>query len=584
MSYNLLFEQALQAFDQGSWNEAETLLRQIDNTAPDNPEVLNLLGLIAQAKGLHREACSYFAAALRQEDQKAAFHYNLAFSLKALKQYRESLLHFEKVLNLAPGVKETHNEMALIYEAMEQFEQANQHWQAALQLDKDYLEAEINMANALRHTDPTAAMQKLSVIAAKTPDAPEVWYDLAWLAYHKGDFATALSYIKRALELSQQSDDVYYVDGLILSALKQNKAAEAAFAKALELNANHAGALFSWANLQSKQANYVEAEKAYKRLIELSPDDFAVHNNYAEMLYRQRRLSEALEEYRQAVILEPKSAEVSNNLGAVLRDIKDYPQALDLFFNALSLNPQMTEISVNIAETLILFSAQEPKQALSLAEKWHKSYPDNPFAAHIEAALRGENVDHNQIYTEKLFDNFADNYELVMQNVAYSAPKIIRKITGPLVGRIADLGCGSGLMGLAVKDTSNRLIGVDLSAKMLEKAREKNIYDELIQADILDFLRQRQDFDWVLAADVLEYVGDLADFIKLCKNKKTAFSVEVTDEVETYQIQASGRFCHNPLYVEKLLQEFGFCAISKENLILRTENGLPVQGCVFVAS
>ena len=48
MGYDLLFQQALGFHEQGRLNEAENIYRQILETAPNNPDILNLLGLIAQ--------------------------------------------------------------------------------------------------------------------------------------------------------------------------------------------------------------------------------------------------------------------------------------------------------------------------------------------------------------------------------------------------------------------------------------------------------------------------------------------------------------------------------------------------------
>lgn len=60
MGYDLLFQQALGFHEQGRLNEAENIYRQILETAPNNPDILNLLGLIAQQKGLHAQAVDYF--------------------------------------------------------------------------------------------------------------------------------------------------------------------------------------------------------------------------------------------------------------------------------------------------------------------------------------------------------------------------------------------------------------------------------------------------------------------------------------------------------------------------------------------
>lgn len=56
MSYDLLFRRAVDFHQNGEFDKAEMLYRQILETVPENPEVLNLLGLIAQIKGIHQEA------------------------------------------------------------------------------------------------------------------------------------------------------------------------------------------------------------------------------------------------------------------------------------------------------------------------------------------------------------------------------------------------------------------------------------------------------------------------------------------------------------------------------------------------
>ncbi len=583
MSYNALFTLALEAFDNGDLAQAETLARQIMQTVPDNPDVLNLLGLIAQTKAQHAEACSYFSAAIRQQPNHAAFCYNLAFSLKASAQYAEALVYFDKVLRLAPTVKETHNEMACIYEILGNLVQAREHWEAALKLDADYITAQINLVNSYKQDNPAKALHDLREIASRNPAEVLVWYDLAWLFYEKNDISAALDAAQKAVALAPEADAVHYLLGLIYQNRNDVLQAEKEFLQAEFLNESNFAAKLYLADIYSRAGQFNEAEVRYKRLIELNAKDFDTHNNYAEMLYRQKRLPEALEEYRQAVIINPEAAEVSNNLGVVLKDLKEYDEALGLFFNALSKAPQLEAASVNLAETLILLAADDGVAAQKIAEKWQNLFPDNPFAAHINAALKGENIVHNQVFIEKLFDNFADNYELVMQNLAYSAPLVIRGIAGPLEGRIADLGCGSGLVGVAVKTDRNKIIGVDLSTKMLEAAEGKKVYDELVKADILDFLRQRSDFEWVIAADVLCYLGALEDFIMLCRGKSLIFSIECLEADEDYRLQSSGRFKHNPSYVENLLHQNGFCAISKEDVVLRTENKQPVRGCIFKA-
>ena len=493
------------------------------------------------------------------------------------------MYNFNKVVALAPQIKETYNEIACVYEELNNLVSAREYWEKALQYDENFANAEINMANSYRFDNEEKAISDLLKLSEKYSSEALVWYNLAWIYHNRNEYEKALKYANNALELFPNSDTIRYLIGLCYLGQEKENEAKQMFLDAEFINPNNPEPKLCLADIFSRNNDFEEAEKRYRQLIEADIKNFAIYNNYAEMLHRQKRLLEAMDIYRKAVILSPSSADVSNNLGVVLRELEEYEEALGLFFNALALNPNLVEVSVNIWETLVLLEAKDNQKAREIAQNWCKSYPDNQFAVYAKSVLEGETVENNKVFTEKLFDNFADNYEMVMQNLDYTAPLAIKRIAGHVVGRVADLGCGSGLVGMAVKKNENYLIGVDISAKMLEKARDKNIYDELVKSDIIEFLKSRNDYDWIIAGDVLGYIGKLDEFIKCCRGKNIIFSIEINDGEEDCKIQANGRFMHNPVAVEKLLIKYGFCDIYKENLDLRMENSSPVKSMIFKA-
>lgn len=580
MSYEMMFHNAVGLHEAGRLDEAETIYRQILETAPEQPDVLNLLGLVAQAKGAQSEACRLFMRAIRGKPQEASFYYNLAFSFKLDNRPREALENFIKVTELAPTVKETYNEIALLLQDSD-MNKARQNWSYALQLDGNYAVAKANMAMSYESENSGKAIADLEKLAGEYPHEALIFYYLTKLYMQRELWENAWSTAVKAKELAPTSDEIRVLLALLSCHDNQPENAKIYFAKAELLNPNNLAALMGLADLYSREGNFAEAELRYKRVIELESNNFDAHNNYAEMLQRQGRLSEALEEYRAAVIINPVSAEVCNNLGLILRDLGEYDEALGLLFNALAHKPEQEETSVNLSETLILLSRQDVDKAKKIADNWLKQMPDNAFARQTAAALRGENVENNQIYSEKLFDNFADNYELVIKNLGYSVPAAMRRIAGDVKGAVADLGCGTGLVAEALKTPENRFIGVDISQKMLDAAAQKGLYDKLIKADIRDFLQNNNEFDWAIAADVFGYIGELSATIEALKNKKILFSIEVSDQEANYSIMPNGRYKHNPQYVEKLLRENGFGRITKEELVLRTENGKPVKGMIF---
>ena len=79
---------------------------------------------------------------------------------------------------------------------------------------------------------------------------------------------------------------------------------------------------------------------------------------------------------------------------------------------------------------------------------------------------------------------------------------------------VLDAGCGAGLCGPLIAPCARRLVGVDLSGRMLAQARDKNVYDELIQRELTSYLRDSPAvFDAIVSADTLVYFGPLRDVV-----------------------------------------------------------------------
>lgn len=72
------------------------------------------------------------------------------------------------------------------------------------------------------------------------------------------------------------------------------------------------------------------------------------------------------------------------------------------------------------------------------------------------------------------------------------------------LGSILDLGCGTGLTGLEIREICYNLEGIDLSSKMLEVAKTKDVYDKLDKVNIVEYLsNSKPDFDYFISTDVI---------------------------------------------------------------------------------
>lgn len=233
----------------------------------------------------------------------------------------------------------------------------------------------------------------------------------------------------------------------------------------------------------------------------------------------------------------------------------------------------------------------DAKKALEYATGWVKNFPDNPLAVHTNDALNGKasSEDIDFAYTQTFYDGFADSYESKMNLLKCQIPNLIAdKLKGQSFQNVLDLGCGTGSCGLFLKKQTTRLIGVDISKNMIQKAEEKHIYDALFTNDISDFLQNtKEQFDLIIAADVFCYINNLKDILKEIHNVLNSsgtfiFTIEKSEKDET-NIQISGRYQHNQKQIETELKSAGFKDINCEEVVLRQENGNDCIGYLFEA-
>lgn len=569
-----MFQKAVELQQNGALNEAEQIYRQILETAPENADVLNLLGLIAQAKGIHNEAVSYFYKAINSAPKHFPIYFNLAVSLGALGRCLEAGEAYNNVLKLKPDCKEAWLGLGNLYWAQNKTEKAREAFQNALHLDDGYLEAKTNLAEL---NDDTETLQKIS------SDNPQALYYLGRRAFNRQDFAKAEQYLSAA-DLIIADDEIKSMLGESLLALQKNDEALHKFYQALQINEHNVTALINVADLETGKRNFKDAEKYYKKTIEADNKNLRAHANYANMLCQNKRTLEALEEYRQAVIISPDTPELSYNLSLILKTLEEYEQALDLMFYAFYLAPEHTDWSLNIAETLISYAAKEPQKAVKICENWYAKMPDNQVVKHLRAVFNQQTEDGENEYNRLLFDNFAETYENTLKNIDYNVVDKIAELYAPFNGKILDLGCGTGLLGAKIKNSANQIYGVDISSNMLKLAADKNVYTELENQDISTYLQTAlAKFDCVVAADVFCYFGALENIFQNIFPTRLIFSVESDESCEKYHLQINGRYKHNPQYLKQLLQTCGYGKITVTACILRQENGVGVNGVIIEA-
>jgi len=158
------------------------------------------------------------------------------------------------------------------------------------------------------------------------------------------------------------------------------------------------------------------------------------------------------------------------------------------------------------------------------------------------------------------------------------------------LGPVLDLGCGTGLVGVALMDMlGETLVGVDLSRRMLEEAGAKGLYSALRQEDLLGLLAEPGEaYDLVIAADVFCYLGRLDRVLALAAGRLAPqglliFSVERAPDGTGFSLHRQGRYAHARDLVEADLSAAGLRVVEIREEVLRHDLGRPVEGLLVVA-
>lgn len=199
-------------------------------------------------------------------------------------------------------------------------------------------------------------------------------------------------------------------------------------------------------------------------------------------------------------------------------------------------------------------------------------------------------------YVRDTFDAYAATFDAhLVEKLEYQVPQRIAGMLKSLLQpaqklKILDLGCGTGLFAPEIKAVADRLVGVDLSPKMVEQAAKRKLYDELVVADVGIYMQAQPSgiFDLLAALDVFIYVGKLEMAFReaarvLLPGGLLTFSIEDCQMPgQDYMLAASGRYQHTLPYIRRLTAENGFEELRCEPAQIRKEFEVPLPGYLCV--
>jgi predicted TPR repeat methyltransferase len=302
-------------------------------------------------------------------------------------------------------------------------------------------------------------------------------------------------------------------------------------------------------------ADHARALAALERDARARPRDARVRLALGQTLQHLDRPVDALEAYERALEINPRLGAAWTLRGHLLRQAGRLADASVCFNNAIGCGEDV--------ESHLYFLG-----ALGLG-----ALPEAAPAAFV----RG------------LFDEYAERFEQdLVDTLHYRGHEQVCKPLAALhpapFASALDLGCGSGLAAPLLRPSTARLVGVDLSPRMIERAAAGKLYDELHVAEAVRWLRSTSErHDLVVACDVFIYLGDLAPMFEavarvLARGGVFAFTVEEGHADAGYDLLPTLRYTHSEAWLRELARAQALRVARCERATLREGHGEAIVG------
>jgi predicted TPR repeat methyltransferase len=416
--------------------------------------------------------------------------------------------------------------------------------------------------------------------------------------HQKGQLGEAEKIYRSILARQPDNPDALHFLGVLLHQTGQSDKAIASVNQALRFNPSYLDACNNLGNIYKETGDMQKAAETYRKVIDMAPDHAGACNNLGVVLRNLGAYEESVRALLKAAELSPGNADVFQNLGNSYQEQDEYDKAAVAYQQAIAIKPHHKYAYESLWRMML--KTGQPDQAIDVLRRWIQADPENPIARHHFSACMGENIPDraSQAYIQDIFDKFAASFDTVLNRLDYRAPELVTQAVSVLFPeprpalRILDAGCGTGLCGPLLRPYARMLVGVDLSSGMLNKARGRNLYDDLVEADLVDYLsRYEAAFDVIVSADTLVYFGELGPFLRAAARALASagclvFTVEKSDENSGngFKLNPHGRYAHTHEYIKTTLTAWGFDMRAADTVVLRKEAGQPVTGLLVTAT
>lgn len=346
-------------------------------------------------------------------------------------------------------------------------------------------------------------------------------------------------FLKKALKINKYSvlqNNFFYIS---LAAKNQEEKIVSFGVKALDDRENNPVVWLALGNAYTVLGQNEAAGEAYETLSRLTEISDDIRLNWANVLIEEQKFEQAFD---------------------LLNQISDFSDTLFLLMRD------------------VLFAMRRTGRGNEAREKavfWRSMRPENQDVNYLCTAFLGEKTNEsaplsfvrliNEVYAVEQAERAADRKK-------YFGPEILDRAVQALklpIGRsmnVLDIGCGSGAAADILSDFSRpagTLTGIDVSDIALDFAADKQVYNELEEADLISFCSaDLEKYDLIAGLDSLFYFGDLTPVLTAVKTALKpggifVFTVRAAEGGRDFDLDIYGRFKQGSRFVSECITAAG---------------------------
>lgn len=271
-------------------------------------------GLLFDKLGEYERASEAYRKAMKADSSAWDIHYRLGLDYLRLEDFKNAEREFLYVLKLKPHEERVRYFLALVYSFRLEYKKAAD--QFSVLLERPLLD--------LNEQSVRSSLAYLYLVQGSLKEAQE-----EYLAILKEDF--------------RDSDAHFYVGFIYAESLEFDKAIEE-FNKAIEFNANHAGALNSLSYIYAERAEQLDkALSLVQKALAIEPSNGAYLDTLGWVYFKKGDLENARRYLENASVFS-KEAEIFDHLGDTYAALGMFEKAVKNWQAALDLSPKEKQI------------------------------------------------------------------------------------------------------------------------------------------------------------------------------------------------------------------------------------------------